>query len=255
MKETYIDRKDAILDIIEKQGTVKVPVLAQELSISEITVRRDLTRLEKEGLIIKTHGGASKREHTLSELMYIKRMQVLTQEKKRIGLHAAKMIQPGDVIFLDTGTTTVHIANAIKSIESLTVITNSVLILTELRFVKDINLILLGGNYRAGNFALGGPLTERYIDNFRAKYAFLGADGVSVENGATSDDIYTARVTELMMQNSSQCVLVTDHTKFGKVGSIKYASIDIFQMIITDSKAADNDVRIFEEQGLIIKRV
>ena len=172
MNNAFIQRKHRILKVLEEKGTVRVTELAEEFGISEITIRRDLDKIEKEGLLLKIHGGASKREHSFSELLYEKSAKVLAQEKKRIGTEAARMVKPGDVIFMDTGTTTLQVAAALKKSKDITIITNSILILTELRLVKNVSLIILGGNYRVGNFALSGPLTEIDVESFRAKYAF-----------------------------------------------------------------------------------
>ena len=97
-----------------------------------------------------------------------------------------------------------------------------------------MNLILLGGNYRTGDYALSGPITEQNLETFRAKWAFLGADGITVENGVTTNDIYTAEVTKLMMAHAEIPILVADHSKIGRMGSIKYARVDDFKLLITD---------------------
>jgi len=131
------------LDTLEEFGTVKVADLAKELAASEITIRRDLDKLNKEGVLTKTHGGATSRATSLNEFAAIRKIRILEAEKKRIGEYAAKMVNAGDVIFLDSGTTTLHIARACKNKQDLTIITNSVLVLSELRFTKDLNIILL----------------------------------------------------------------------------------------------------------------
>lgn len=255
MSVSYLNRKEHILQVIDELGSVKVAPLAKELETSEITIRRDLEKLEQEGLLKKTFGGARKLEFSLNEFLYLKRIKQMEREKKRIGSFAANLVKSGDVIFLDTGTTTHHIAQALKNEKGITIITNSILILSELRYVRDLELILLGGNYRPGNFALSGPITEINMENFRAKYAFLGADGITLSNGVTSNDIYTAQITKLMMKYSENPVLVSDHTKIGLVGSIKYSNLEEFHTFITDSNIPADVANTFESRGINIKKV
>ena len=255
MSLSFQARKEHILQLLEENGSIKVAPLAKELDTSEITIRRDLEKLEKEGLLKKTFGGAQKREFSLNEFLYVKRIRQMEKEKKRIGAAAAEMVNRGDVIFLDTGTTTLHIAMALKNEKEITIITNSILILSELRYVRDLELILLGGNYRPGNFALSGPLAESNIEGFRAKYAFLGADGITLTNGVTSNDIYTAQITKLMMKYAEKPVLVSDHTKIGLVGSIKYANLEEFDIFITDNQIASEDVTNFKSRGVNLEVV
>jgi DeoR/GlpR family transcriptional regulator of sugar metabolism len=255
MNLSFSERKQAILTALDKDSRIKTSILARSLGASEITIRRDLEKLDKEGVLVKTHGGAYKNDASINEFLYIKQIREQEEEKKRIGIEAAALVSEGDVIFMDTGTTTLQIARALKNEKNITVVTNSILILSELRFVKDLEIILLGGNYRPGNFALSGPLTEKAIKNFRAKYAFIGADSINLEYGITSNDLYTAHITQLMMKHAENSILVTDYTKFSKSGSIKYASVEDFDLIITDKKLASEDFNNIKLHNIQIRRV
>ena len=250
---SFLERKKKIQDLLEQNGSAKIGELSGVLAVSEITVRRDLDRLEAEGLLVRTHGGALRREPTLFELFDEKRVKEMGPEKRRIGQSAAAMVKRGDAVFLDSGTTTLYIARALKAVPGITIVTNSIYILAELRFAKDLNLILLGGTYRPGDYALSGPITERNLDTFRAKTAFLGADGVTVKNGATTNDIYTAEVTKLMMARAETSVLVADHTKIGQVGSIKYAEVGDFDLLITDKDTGHEDFLALRQAEIEIK--
>ncbi len=255
MELSFLERQEIILDILEKNGKAGIPEFAQALAVSEITVRRDLERLEMQGLLQRTRGGALYREPTFFELFFEKRMKEMEVEKHRIGEAAARMVQRGDVVLLDTGTTTLQIARELKSVSAITIITNSIYILAELRFAKDINLILLGGNYRTGDYALSGPLTEKNLETFRAKYAFLGTDGITIENGVTTNDLYTAEVTKLMMAHAESPVLVADHTKIGRIGAIRYAEVLDFRLLITDKGIGSTEQASLQEKGIHITAV
>jgi DeoR family transcriptional regulator, fructose operon transcriptional repressor len=255
MSLSFSVRKNRILEQLEKTGFIKVRELAIELDISEITIRRDLDRLDREGFLVKTHGGALKRDVTLNEYQNVKQIREKLLEKERIGRAAAEMVKLGDVVFLDTGTTTLQIAHALIKERDLTIVTNSILILSELRFIQHLDIILLGGSYRPGTFALGGPLAENALQNFRAKYAFLGADGITMKDGVTTNDIYTAQITRLMMRFAEKKILVSDHSKIGRMGSIKYANISDFDMLITDSGATNEEWDRLQNSGLTIRSV
>jgi len=135
------------------------------------------------------------------------------------------------------------------------VVTNSVHILAELRFAKDLNLILLGGTYRPGDYALSGPLTEKNLETFRARLAFLGADGITSENGVTTNDMYTAEVTKLMMAHAGTSILVADHTKIGRSGSIRYAEVEDFDLLITDDGIPAENLPFLERLQIEVRRV
>jgi DeoR/GlpR family transcriptional regulator of sugar metabolism len=255
MELSFLERKQRIMEILEQGNQVRIDELAQVLTVSEITVRRDLDRLSQQGLLIKKRGGAIRREPSVSELFFEQRKKEMEAEKRRIGQAAAGMVQRGDVVLLDTGTTTMLIARALKTVSGITIVTNSMHILAELAYAKDMNLILLGGTYRMGDYALSGPITEKNLEMFRARLAFLGADGITAANGITSNDIYTAEVTRSMMAHADTAVLVADHSKVGRVGAIKYAEAKDFNLLITDDGLTASEQEALLKIGLHIKTV
>ena len=233
----FTERKKMILDILNTENKVEVTKLAERLGVSEVTVRRDLSIMEEQGLLAKTYGGAVKLEQTLLETMYRDKVKKMPEEKEAIGKYAAGLVKSGDVIFLDAGTTTVQIARNLKNRSNITVVTNSILVMLELRTSRNISTILLGGNCRVGSFDLSGPLAEKGIGSFRADKALLGTDGMSVDGGVTTGDIYTAKMTELMCRLASEVIIVTDHTKIGKNSFSKYVDIKDIDKLITDKNA------------------
>jgi len=233
----FAERKKMILDILNTENKVEVTKLAERLVVSEVTIRRDLSIMEKQGLLAKTYGGAVKLEQTLLETMYRDNARKMPKEKEAIGKYAAELVKKGDVIFIDAGTTTAEIARNLKNRSNITVVTNSILVMLELRTSRDISTILLGGNCRVGSFDLSGPLAEKGIGSFRADKALLGTDGMSVDGGVTTGDIYTAKMTELMCRLASEVIIVTDHTKIGKNSFSKYTDIKDIDKLITDKTA------------------
>ena len=233
----FAERKKVILDILNTENKVEVTKLAERLGVSEVTIRRDLLIMEGQGLLAKTYGGAVKLEQTLLETMCRGKIKKMSKEKEAIGIYAAGLVQSGDVIFLDAGTTTLQIARSLKSRSNITVVTNSILVMLELRISRNISTILLGGNCRVGSLDLSGPLAEKGIENFRADKALLGTDGMSIDGGVTTGDIYTAKMTELMCRLASEVIIVTDHTKIGKNSFSKYVDIKDIDKLITDKNA------------------
>ena len=255
MKLTSSERRRQILDILKNQDFVKIDSLAKKFSTSEITIRRDLDKLDNEGLLTRTFGGAEKKEDKFNEFSYDGRIKIMQKEKEKIGLFAASLVKSRDVVFINSGTTTLYVARALKNIKGVTIVTNSILVFIELRFAKDIELILLGGNYRPAIFAFSGPIAEQGMENIRAKYAFLGTDGITLQNGVTSDDIYATPVIKSMMRYSENSILVSDNSKFGKVGSVKYANISDFDRVIVDNGISDDDLKPYKSNGLTIHRI
>ncbi len=251
----FAERKKMILDILNAEDKVEVTKLAERLGVSEVTIRRDLSIMEGQGLLAKTYGGAVKLEQTLLETMYRDKAGKMSKEKEAIGKYAAGLVKKGDVIFLDTGTTTTQIARNLKNRTNITVVTNSLLVLSEFRTSRNINIILLGGNYRVGSFDLSGPLAERSIETFRADKAFLGTDGISIDGGVTSGDIYTAKVTELMCRLTNKIIIVADHTKINKNSFSKYADIKDINKLITDKNADSSYLNKISKLGVEVIKI
>lgn len=252
MKLSPSERRRRILEILNSQNSVKIAPLAKEFSTSELTIRRDLDKLHNEGLLQRTFGGAEKKDYVINEFSYSKQINTMAEAKKRIGLFAAKMVQNSDVVFINSGSTNLYVARALKNKKGITIVTNSILVFIELRFSTDIELVLLGGSYRPAIFAFTGPIAEQSMKNIRANYAFLGTDGVTHQNGVTSNDFYATPIIKNMMRFSQNSILVTDHTKFGKTGPFKYADISDFDAIIVDDAI---DLKEYETDGVIIHRV
>ncbi|WP_039766677.1 DeoR/GlpR family DNA-binding transcription regulator [Caldicellulosiruptor sp. F32] len=227
------ERKSKIAQMIKEGKSVKVNELAKLFGVSESTIRRDLNELESLGIVKRTHGGAVNNFATTFELSFAEKEDRFAKEKEYIGKLAAKYIEDGDTIILDSGTTTQYIARNITA-KNVIVITNSVNIANELSNREDIEVIVTGGVIRSKTKALVGDITQSTLKQFRCDKAFIAANGVSIEFGVTTPTHLEAAVKRTMIENAKEVFLVADSSKFGQVTFALICPVDRLNYIITD---------------------
>lgn len=230
-----IERRKRIMQHLYKDGRVLVAELSKQFRVTEETVRRDLGRMEKEGLLLRTHGGAFLAETSFSsEVPVWVREDCYLSEKKWIGTKCAKLIRNGDTIMLDSSTTSLHIAKIIKTHKQLTVITNSLNVLMELADAEDIRLISTGGTLRRRSLSYSGHAAAKSLSRYTADKAFLSCSGIDLKHGVTDANEDEAEMRKIMLQHAKQTILVADITKCEKIGLIKIADLSSFQMLVTN---------------------
>jgi DeoR family transcriptional regulator of aga operon len=228
------ERRQHIMSLIRNRGRVLVGDLSRDLEISKITIRKDLDFLESKGLIQRTHGGAlplqagALFDPTLEE----KQKQHL-EEKHRIAVAAASMIEEGQCVMLDSGTTTGAIAQQLKRFSRLTVITNAVNIAVDLTST-DLDVILIGGTLRKNSVSLVGPLAEDVLEDMHADILFLGVDGFDPDFGITTPNLLESRVNRAMVKAARKVVAVCDSTKFSRRSLSRIAPPSGINFVITD---------------------
>lgn len=230
------ERRQYILALAQKQGRVLVEELAQSLGVSSITIRKDLDQLQSRGTLQRTHGGAIlPTSGTMADPPLQEKEGRSSTEKKRIAEAAFRMVREGQCILLDSGTTTMALAKELKSLSSLTVVTNAVNIAAELSGT-DFEVLLTGGSLRKNSFSLVGPLAEDVLHEIHADILFLGVDGFDIEAGLTTPNLMESRVNRAMVKSSSKVVAVCDSTKFGRKSLCKIVDAAAVHHVITDSK-------------------
>lgn len=227
-------RQRQILELLTKNGEVFVQELADKLNVATMTIRRDLDALEHEGSLIRTHGGAVLSNASIVEFAFLKKGEERNAEKRAIASRVAALLEPGMTVALDTGTTCLEVAKALKGISNLTVLTSSLAIASALYACENISLVLLGGKARKGNPDLTGWLTEENLKHFRVDVAVLGADGADRGGAYTTDDA-VARVSQGMIAAASTAVLAADFSKFDRTSFLRYAAWPDFDHVITDT--------------------
>lgn len=236
-------RHELILKHLSMHKISSCATLAEYLNVSESTIRRDLEILESQGLIERTRGGAILNEHIRAEAEYVQRAQRFIEEKRSIGMAAASLIEPGDLVFINSGTTTSQIIQNIYGIPNVTVITNNTSALTDVHD-HDYELILLGGTYLPLSKAVIGSFTTDNLSQIYATKAFIGVEGISIKYGCTVSTFPEAEIIRMMIEHTQgPVIIVADHTKWGAVSNHLIARIDQINKLVTD-EGFDPNARI-----------
>jgi DeoR family transcriptional regulator of aga operon len=243
------ERRLRIQGIVTQNKRILVKEISKEFDISEVTVRKDLEVLEKRGILSRVHGGAILNQSSVHDISLTEKEHIYPKEKQLIGEKAAQLIKEGDIILLDSGSTTTQIARNIKFKKDIKVVTNAVNIASELAG-SDIEVILTGGFLREKSFSLVGPIAEDTLQHINADKLFLGVDGIHFEFGLTTPNLMEARVNQLMIKKSIEVYLVSDSSKFGKRSMSFIADVSSVQQVITDKGIHDDDLRNLEELGV-----
>lgn len=229
------ERRQYIVALAQKHGRVLVEELSESLGISRITIRKDLDYLQGRGALQRTHGGALlPGSGALSDPSLQEKETRHSSEKLRIAAAAANLVQEGQCVLLDSGTTTTAIARALKRFSYLTIITNAVNIAAELSGT-DFEVLLTGGSLRKNSFSLVGPLAEDMLRDMHADILFLGVDGFDLEVGLTTPNVMESRVNRAMVKAASTVVAVCDSTKFNRRSLSKIVDATAIHHVITDS--------------------
>lgn len=243
-------RKEIILKHLRDHDNVSTEEIAVELSVSEITIRRDLLKLEEKGLLIRTRRGAVKRALSDDLFAYDDKMNQNREAKDYVCKVASSFIKSGDIIFVDCGSTVSLLIHYIKRIDSLTVITNSLPIASELINFENIKLILIGGEIDNKRKAIYGYTAVNTISQYHANKAFIGADGVSLAQGVTSYNERSALTTLKMAENSDEVFLLCDSSKVERNSFVRFAPLSLIDYIITDEKVDRVLVAMYKENDV-----
>ncbi|MBL7214910.1 MAG: DeoR/GlpR transcriptional regulator [Phycisphaerae bacterium] len=240
-------RKEQILSLAYQDGRVLVRHLAEQLSVSEATIRRDLHGLASEGLLELTHGGASVIRS--SDYSFLSKSMRNIEAKKVIAQLAADLVQDGDQIFLDSGTTCFAMTAPLRGKKRLSVIVNSIRIAQELK-APGVDTLLLGGQFRQDRMDTVGPIAFETLEQLRGYRAFIGSDGISIEDGLSSVDIESAHIIKLVSRNARENILLADSSKFDRPTLYKIMDFQNISMVITEKKPSDEWTEFFESQNI-----
>lgn len=248
-------RHKRILEHLKQHHVVQNTTLAEMLQVSEATVRRDLEELDAQGLLERTHGGAMLSQRLAQEPEYTDSAQSHPHEKRAIGAHAAGLVESGDIVFVNSGTTATQLVSHLHQVRDLTLVTNNVRAAQEARETGlDIELILLGGVFRYRSDSVAGHHAVNILNQIYAAKAFIGVDGISLRHGCTTPTAPEADVARVMIARTRGPVIaLADHSKWGVVSNFQLAHIDQVQVLVTDDGFDGTACGALQERGIDVQ--
>lgn len=260
MNPKAVPRTDQILRELQRSGSVSIEFLCSLLDVSVATARRDLQDLEEQGLLRRTHGGAVSIEPLFYEPFrhdssFQEQIGRYAEEKRRIALAAAEMVNDGDTIALTAGTTTTEVVRSVRNHQGVTVVTSTINVAMELVKRKDLEVFVTGGFLRGDWFSLVGPTAGWAMSQIYVDKVFLGVNGIDAQKGLTSGNNGEAAINRIMVNQAKQRIVVADHSKLGAVSTYRFCGADEVQVLITDTGATDAAVKPFRERGIEVRRV
>ncbi len=245
------ERQNKILKMLREKRTVKITSLSEYFDVTRETIRKDLYDLEEEGLVEKIHGGAvlSKANY---ETAYSNRKTENHIEKQNIAKMAAQLIENGDTLYIDYGTTSSYFISEILNKKSLTIVTASIPLASELVDYTDFEVILLGGVVRKNEKSISGPIAEEIIENLHVDFGLYSGSGIDIKKGLTNFHMGESKVSKMMMQHCKRKILMVDYSKFHNTAMNKIADVSAFDYLITDDKTESEIIKELED---IVKKV
>lgn len=246
----FQQRKQLIIKIVDERDSVDVAELATLLQTSEMTVRRDLVQLAATGLIYRTRGGAMKVSLATDTHRFANKTAVNAERKDYMCQLAAREIQEGDVIFMDCGSTVFRLCPFIRS-KRITVVTNSLPVVAEL-MNSEVNVNLAGGEVDKERQAVHGMIAEEHMARYRANRAFIGVDGISLQNGLSANSEKEASTAVSMARQAEKVYLLCDSSKLETDKYFRFAPLNLFHVLVTDKEAKPEVLTAYQQTGIIV---
>jgi len=245
-----IERREDIMNLIRAEKSVRVNELALKYHVTEETIRRDLDKLDKEGKVKKTYGGAVLEKPVSEDPSFSDRLKVNMVEKKTIGAKGAELIEDGETIFIDMSTTSLEVIKAVPSTVSITVITNSLEAILVLSQRSNIRLVTIGGTFDKANQFMGGAMANKFIDHYYVDKTFFSVKGLSEIKGLTDSNEEIAEIKSRMVNNAKEAILVVDSSKFGHTALVSNIQLKNINRIVTECQVVERWQKIFDKQGI-----
>lgn len=247
---TKEERHEAIMQQFFKQDVVQVTELSEQLGVSSVTIRKDLTELEKEGKLYRSHGRAIAINPFANNRSVNEKEHIKPEEKHRIGMEAVKLIEDNDSIIIASGTTIHAFAECLKTNLHLTVVSASLPASVALANNENVDIIQLGGMLRQSSHSVVGDYSESILDGCSFSKLFVGVDGIDFDFGISTTDIREAHLNQKMIKSAQRVIVLADSSKFGRRGFAKICDMDSIDTIITDSHIRPVDRNRIEEMGI-----
>ncbi|MDO4475168.1 MAG: DeoR/GlpR family DNA-binding transcription regulator [Lachnospiraceae bacterium] len=244
------ERLSEIRQTVKRNKKVLVSQLSKEYGVTEETIRRDLEKLEQEGLITRTHGGAVLNMYHVSEhIEYLRRAQTNKDEKQTIGRLTAEIIPTGVSLGVDSSSTGMEAISLLRDRRDITVLTNSVKIVRELDQAA-LTVISTGGVINNNTFSMQGSIARNTINEYYLDYVLISCTGMSLDGGIFDSNEEEAAIKRVLIQRGQKIILMVDHTKFDKYAFVRVLGFDQLEAVVTDRKPDDEWLELFEEKGI-----
>ena len=232
-----------ILKDISENDKLSVTELATKYQVSQVTIRSDLKALQQHGLIKRIHGGASTER-------VVNRLHSNFEIKERIAERAAQLVEPGETVLIESGSTNALLAKKLAEQKDVTIVTNSYFIATFVRELPRVKVILLGGDFQPESEVCVGPLTRQALQSFFVDKVFIGSDGFSEEEGFTCINLQRAEVAYAMAQRANKAIILTDSGKFTMRGVAKQLSLSEVSIVITDEGIPESARKVIQDNKI-----
>lgn len=243
-------RLKEIIQILEKEKGASVRSLSERLNVSEVTIRKDLDRLELNNLVVRTHGGATIENTLISDKSAYARIKENRQLKESIGKYVAGLFKDGDALAMDSGTTPLAVARNLPMDIELCVVTNSIFCAMELSKRPNIEILFPGGKFQNRLYSVGGSFAEDFIGRLHVDVAIISAGGVVPEEGLYDNISLESYVKKKMIEIADDVFVVVDSSKFGKKLFFNFLATKDIGKLFTDSGAREEDLEILKEHGV-----
>ncbi len=250
--ETYsvAERRNKTIKLLNEKGQASVSELSRMLNVSEVTIRKDLQYLEEKSVLFRTHGGAMKKDYLVQDLHFDDKGKKNAEEKRKIGERAAQLVENGDSLILDAGTTVMQLAKSIHNKRNLNVLTPAINIALEVMRIPETQVTVLGGMLRPTSAAVVGSYAEIMLRDHFCSKLFLAADGFDPMFGITTTNALEAHLNRMMIDSAQKTIVVIDSSKFGRRGLSRICGIEHIDIVITDSGVSEAIKKTLSDSGI-----
>lgn len=243
------ERRKKIIDLAHQEKRVLVSVLSKMFNVTEETIRRDLEKLEKEGIVTRTYGGAMLNRHTNEDLPFKTRNEMNADIKQSIAIKALDLIKEGDTLMVDPSSTSFELLQLLSNKNNLTVITNSVNILHHFSG-SELNIISTGGTLRPRSLSLVGQVAQNTLQRYNVDKAVISCRGIDLHKGITESNEPECELNRTMLQQCDKVILLADHTKFDKTAFIFLSELERIDYLVTDREPSEQWKRTLRELNI-----
>lgn len=243
------ERRQYIMDIAQNDKRVLVSELSQKFNVTEETIRRDLEKLEKEGILTRTYGGAIINKHTNEDLPFVTRQRANLEIKQAIARKALNYIHDGETLMMDPSSSSMELMKLLKHRSHLTIITNSAVSMHELASTGH-QMISTGGTLRASSLSLTGTVAQDTVRKYHVDKLILSCKALSLNKGIMDSNEPESELKRTMLQQAAKVILLADHTKFDKTAFVQLASFSNIDMLITDQEPAPEWIQLLQDQEI-----